>query len=86
MDMNPPEMSDLFSQLGLENSDEAIVNFIKSHQIPSDVRLSDASFWSTGQKQFLLEQFKADASWVVVVDELNQSLHQEAMEEETRNL
>ncbi len=86
MEMKTPEMSDLFSQLGLEESEEAIARFIKSHQLPSDVRLSDAPFWSAGQRQFLLEQFTADAAWVVVVDELNQALHQEAMEKEAGDL
>lgn len=73
-----PSMNELFMQLGLESDDTAIDHFVKTHQLPDDVKLCDAPFWTTSQRQFLLEQFKADAAWIVTVDQLNEQLHEEA--------
>jgi hypothetical protein len=76
-------MTDLFMQLGLASDAESIANFIKQHQLPADVRLCDAPFWSESQRQFLLEQFKADASWIIIVDQLNESLHEYAVKQQS---
>jgi hypothetical protein len=75
-------MTDLFMQLGLASDPESIARFIHEHQLPSDVRLCDAPFWSESQRQFLLEQFKADASWIIIVDQLNESLHEDALRQQ----
>lgn len=81
-----PSMNELFMQLGLESDDRSIEKFIRTHQLPDDVRLSDAPFWSTSQRQFFLEQFKADAAWVVVVDQLNEQLHEDAVKIHAKDL
>ena len=83
MDDSTPRMKNLFLQLGLDESDEAIAAFIESHQLHADVKLTEAPFWSTAQRQFLAEQFKADAMWVTVVDQLNEALHADAMGRES---
>jgi hypothetical protein len=71
MDMTTHDMATLFAQLGLDNSPSDIAAFIASHKIPADLSLSAASFWSNAQASFLIENWKQDADWCVVIDELN---------------
>ena len=68
-------MNELFAQLGLESSDEAIDKFIKNNQLAKEVSLKDADIWTEKQKMFLQEEWKRDAVWVEVIDELNVRLH-----------
>jgi len=77
-DMDAPTytLEDLFEQLGLESSPEAIDTFIGEHTLPDDVKLIDADFWTPQQAQFLKEELREDAVWAIAVDELNQRLHQ----------
>lgn len=70
-----PTLELLFEQLGLEASQEAIDQFIKTHQLPADVALHQAEFWTIGQRQFLESHWEKDDDWAIVVDELNQQLH-----------
>jgi hypothetical protein len=56
MDLSKHNMTSLFAQLGLKNSDEEIERFIASNRgIPVNQALADADFWSNGQAQFLQE-------------------------------
>lgn len=71
-------INDLFAQLGLESSDEAIEKFIETHQLDKDEELIDADFWNDKQRMFLKEEWKLDAVWVEVIDELNVRLHPDA--------
>ena len=73
-----PSMTELFLQLGLDADNQAIADFIGSHQLPSDVKIVDAPFWNSGQRQLLAESLKADAAWTTIVDQLNESLHEDA--------
>ncbi len=75
-----PSMTNLFLQLGLEETPEAIASFISSHQLDTGVEVADAPFWSDAQRQFLAESLQADAAWTTVVDELNEALHQDAVQ------
>lgn len=77
-----PRMTNLFLQLGLDASEQAIAQFIKSHQLPANVSLTDAPYWSDAQRQFLTEQIKADAAWTIVIDQLNESLHEDAVRQQ----
>jgi hypothetical protein len=74
-----PRMTNLFLQLGLEASEQAIADFIVANQLAADVHIADAPFWNEAQRQFLCEQIKADAAWSLVVDQLNESLHEDAV-------
>lgn len=74
-----PRMTNLFLQLGLDASAEAIAGFIASHQLDTDVAVADASYWNDAQRQFLSESLQADAAWSTVVDELNEALHEDAV-------
>lgn len=83
MNTAEPRMTNLFLQLGLDADDAAIATFIKSHQLPADVQIADASYWNDAQRQFMTEQIKADAPWALVVDQLNESLHEDAVKAQT---
>ncbi|AKX44082.1 hypothetical protein AKN87_02400 [Thiopseudomonas alkaliphila] len=70
-----PRMTTLFSQLGLEDSPEGIKNFIATHQLPAEVKLTEAPYWSEAQRQLLKELLEEDSEWALVVDQLNEALH-----------
>ncbi len=71
-------MNDLFAQLGLESSDEAIDGFIEKHQLAKDEKLIESSVWDDNQRMFLQEEWEKDAAWVEVIDELNVRMHPSA--------
>lgn len=79
MDTTEVRMTNLFRQLGLSANEQAIADFIKEHQLPAEVSLIDAPYWNDSQRQFLAEQLKADATWAIVVDQLSESLHEDAV-------
>ena len=74
-----PRMSNLFSQLGMDNSDAAIAQFIFNNQLSTDTNLLDASCWNDSQRQFLKEHVKMDDNWAMVIDQLNAAMHQDQM-------
>ena len=76
MDTSEVRMTNLFNQLGLDASERGIADFIANHSLPPEVYLSDASFWNPAQRQLLDELLKADARWALVVDQLNEALHE----------
>ena len=78
-----PNMTNLFLQLGLDASEQGIARFIESHQLAADVLMADAPYWNDAQREFLAEQLKADAVWAVVVDQLSESLHEDAVQRRT---
>ncbi len=73
-----PNMTNLFLQLGLEAGEADIADFILRHQLASEVKVTQAPFWSDGQRHFLSEALKRDADWAPIVDELNTALHADA--------
>lgn len=78
-----PRMTNLFLQLGLAADEASIAGFIGAHQLPAGVAVVEAPFWNQGQRQFLVEQLKADAAWTIVIDQLNESLHEDAVKAQT---
>ena len=70
-------MNELFAQLGLESSDEAIEQFIAQNQLDEETNLKNAPFWSDSQRVFIQEEWKKDAVWALVLDELNARLHED---------
>lgn len=79
MDTTECNMTNLFAQLGLASGKDEIAEFIRRHQLPEEVRVTEAPFWNDGQRQFLGEQWGADADWAIVVDALNEALHADAV-------
>ena len=78
MDTTAHNMTTLFEQLGLPAGEQEIAAFLREHQLPEDVRVSEAPFWNAGQRQFLREEWVEDADWALVVDALNEALHADA--------
>ena len=76
-----PRMTHLFQQLGLDASAEGIETFIHEHQLHKDLTLLDAPYWSEAQRQFLSEKIASDGEWAIVVDQLNEPLHENATSE-----
>jgi hypothetical protein len=74
-----PRMMNLFRQLGLAADDDAIAEFIHTHQLAADARMTEAPFWTDAQRQFLLEALVSDAAWAITVDQLSESLHEDAV-------
>ena len=86
MDTTESSMTNLFRQLGLPAGKDEIAAFIRDHQLPEDVRVSEAPFWNDGQRQFLREELGEDADWAIVVDELSEALHADAVKARAASL
>ncbi len=71
-------MNELFAQLGLDNTDNAIEKFIADNQLAKDEKLIESDIWNDNQRMFLEEEWQKDAAWVEVIDELNVRLHPDA--------
>ncbi|WP_448566164.1 DUF2789 domain-containing protein [Thalassotalea ganghwensis] len=75
MDCSSHNMSGLFAQLGLEDSQKSIESFISKHRgIPQETALHQASFWSDTQAQFLKDAISEDSDWAEIVDSLDAQL------------
>ena len=75
MDTVEKDMNSLFGQLGLPSSDSDIAQFVEKHRpLPKAVELSEADFWNDSQASFLKEAVQVDASWALVVDDLDARL------------
>lgn len=72
------ELPDLFTQLGLPDSQDEIRQFIRRHRpLPQTLNLSEAPFWNASQAAFLREQWhQDDGDWVVQIDTLNALLRE----------
>ena len=53
--------------------------YTRIDQLPEDLLISEAPFWNDGQRQFIREEWREDADWAIVVDELNEALHADAV-------
>lgn len=71
MDTTPQDLSHLFEQLGIDNSEDNIDKFIADNQIPNNVLISQANFWNESQKSFLKEAIDEDAQWSELIDHLD---------------
>lgn len=72
-----PTLELLFEQLGLNASESDIDQFIREHQLGADVELHQASFWSNAQREFLHSHWDKDDEWAIVIDTLNEQLHED---------
>ncbi|MCR8720146.1 DUF2789 domain-containing protein [Pseudomonas syringae] len=75
MDLTTNTLKDLFDQLGLDSDDHSIDEFVANHQLPNEVKVVEADFWSESQARFLKEELHKDAEWAPVIDDLNVLLH-----------
>lgn len=69
---------DLFAQLGLPNTPEAIASFLEKHRpLPNDILLADAPFWNESQAEFIREKRLLDSpEWIQIIDQLSEALRQ----------
>lgn len=71
-------MNELFAQLGLDSSDEAIDSFVENNKLAKEEKLVEAAVWNDNQRAFLQEEWNKDAAWVEVIDDLNVRMHPDA--------
>ncbi|GAB6035024.1 DUF2789 domain-containing protein [Galenea microaerophila] len=76
LETHAPTLETLFAQLGLDNTPEAIEQFIAQHPLPADTHITEAPFWNCAQKALLTEALANDDDWAEPVDELNALLHE----------
>ncbi|WDD97701.1 MULTISPECIES: DUF2789 domain-containing protein [Thalassomonas] len=75
MDRSNHTLACLFAQLGLDNKDTCINDFInKNKGIPADVHLANAGFWNPAQADFLTQAIVEDSDWAEIVDSLDNLL------------
>ncbi|WP_445114908.1 DUF2789 family protein [Acinetobacter sp. WZC-1] len=74
-----PAMTSLFEQLGLDSGEAAITEFIGTHQLDAGTLITQATYWSEAQRQFLEEKIRSDGEWAIVVDQLNEALHEDSL-------
>lgn len=75
MDSTNHRFSDLFAQLGLPTGNASIEEFLHAHSpLAPDVELANAPFWSAAQAAFLREEWREDADWAQLVDQLSLAL------------
>ncbi|KFZ37196.1 hypothetical protein HR45_12355 [Shewanella mangrovi] len=75
MDTVIPDFTSLFAQLGLDNDDRAIEQFIDTHKLPANVRIAEAPYWNTSQRLFFEEAITQDAQWAETIEHLDSALH-----------
>ncbi len=79
MESHQHSMTDLFAQLGLPSSPEAIQAFVDNHRpLSSPLPLPEAPFWSPAQASFLRDRVAEDADWAGVIDQLDAGLRRSA--------
>ncbi len=64
-------MTELFTQLGLPSSEEAIEQFFKKHKLKPNQSLSRAPFLSEQQQKFIIEAIADDSDWAEIVDQMD---------------
>lgn len=75
MDTSTPNLRTLFAQLGLGDSEHAVIQFIRQHRLSAETSIQDAPFWNASQASFLRESLRQDSDWCEIIDELNALLH-----------
>lgn len=71
MDTTPHDLIHLFAQLGLDNSQQGIDDFLAKHRLTKGQQLEEAPFWNQAQRAFLTEEKKQDAEWCETIDVLD---------------
>lgn len=79
-----PTLELLFDQLGLDSDEASIENFIKTHQLPAEQNYMKRLLVK-GPKRFLKSHWEKDDEWIVVIDELNEQLHEDSVKNNFKN-
>lgn len=67
-------LENLFEQLGLDSSPQAIDEFIARHRLSAYSHLAEAGFWTPAQAHFIRECWQEDSDWAGIVDQLDARL------------
>jgi Protein of unknown function (DUF2789) len=79
MNLEPLTMNSLFGQLGLMNTDSAIIDFLRRHSpMLMTVPLHKSSLWNLSQAAFLRQAIEDDADWCALVDQLDARLREDS--------
>jgi len=70
MGINNRTLEELFEQLGLSSQKIHMERFLERHQLKAGSVLTDAIYWTSEQKAFLIEAKEEDSEWSEVVDHL----------------
>ena len=77
MDTTEHTLNTLFAQLGLDDDDQSISDFIDTHRpLDKELPLSEAPWWNASQQRFIHESLQSDSDWAMAVDELNSLLRE----------
>lgn len=71
MDTFKHDLPNLFAQLGLDNSSEAIDQFVTENKLTPKVLITEAEFWSAAQANFINDCIAEDSEWSEVIDQLD---------------
>ncbi|MEK6788285.1 MAG: DUF2789 domain-containing protein [Pseudomonadota bacterium] len=71
MDTSTHSLNNLFAQMGLASTDDAISAYAHQHRLRSDVLLHRAECWTPSQAQFIRDAMREDSDWASAVDQLN---------------
>ena len=75
MDRTEHTLACLFAQLGLANSPADIEFFVSDKRgLDNNIKLADASFWSSAQADFIRTSIEEDSDWSEIVDVLDSML------------
>ncbi len=75
MDCPTHDLPELFRQLGLPDTAEAIDAFVARHRsLANGLDLARAPFWSSAQRSFLASAIADDADWCGAADLLSARL------------
>ena len=73
--INHHQFKELFDQLGLESTEDAINQFIENNALSDQEKLENAHFLNKNQKKFIKDELENDSDWCEIIDELNAALH-----------
>lgn len=71
MDTSTHSLNNLFAQMGLASTDDAISAYTQQHRLRSNVLLHRAECWTPAQAQFIRDAMREDSDWSAAVDQLN---------------
>ena len=70
------DLPNLFDQLGLDSSPEAIDKFAQQNKLKKDQKITEASCWTPTQVRFLEQEFEQDSEWCIAIDQLAELMYE----------
>tara|TARA_B100001094_G_scaffold333441_1_gene412319 strand:- start:23660 stop:23935 length:276 start_codon:yes stop_codon:yes gene_type:complete len=70
------DLPNLFDQLGLDSSPDAIDQFAQDNKLKKDQKITDASCWNAAQIRFLEKELEQDSEWCIAIDQLAELMYE----------